>query len=104
MRLLDKTRTFRELDKMGFSEHDFKLVQLAIEEPNGIVFVTGPTGSGKTTTLYSILSALNKTDTNIITVEDPVEYSASWYCASASTRKGRAYLCDCIAFDFAARS
>jgi type II secretion system protein E len=74
MRLLDKTRTFRELDKMGFSEHDLKLVKLAIEEPNGVVFVTGPTGSGKTTTLYSILSVLNKPNTNIVTVEDPVEY------------------------------
>ncbi len=74
MRLLDKTRTFLELDKMGFSEHDFKIVKVAIEEPNGIIYVTGPTGSGKTTTLYAILSALNKPDTNIITVEDPVEY------------------------------
>lgn len=74
MRLLDKTRTFKELDQMGFSERDFKIVSVAIEEPNGIIYVTGPTGSGKTTTLYSILSALNKPDTNIITVEDPVEY------------------------------
>ncbi len=74
MRLLDKTRTFLELDKMGFSEHDFAIVKGAIEEPNGIIYVTGPTGSGKTTTLYAILSELNKTDTNIITVEDPVEY------------------------------
>ncbi len=74
MRLLDKTRSFRDLDKMGFSERDFKIVSWAIEEPNGIIFITGPTGSGKTTTLYSILSALNQPDTNIITVEDPVEY------------------------------
>ncbi len=74
MRLLDKTRSFRDLDKMGFSERDFKVVSWAIAEPNGILFVTGPTGSGKTTTLYSILAALNKPDTNIITVEDPVEY------------------------------
>lgn len=74
MRLLDKSRSFRELDKMGFSERDFKVVEWAIAEPNGILFVTGPTGSGKTTTLYSILAALNEPDTNIITVEDPVEY------------------------------
>lgn len=74
MRLLDKTKTFLELDKMGFSEHDFKIVKRAIEEPNGIIYVTGPTGSGKTTTLYAILSELNKPDTNIVTVEDPVEY------------------------------
>ncbi len=77
MRLLDKTRSFRELDKMGFSERDFKVVSLAIEEPNGIIFVTGPTGSGKTTTLYSVLASLNKPDRNIITVEDPVEYQLS---------------------------
>lgn len=74
MRLLYKERSFADLDTMGFSEHDFKLVKLAIEEPNGIIFVTGPTGSGKTTTLYSILATLNDPDTNIITVEDPVEY------------------------------
>ncbi len=74
MRLLPTTRAFLELDKMGFSERDFKIVKLAIEQPNGIIYITGPTGSGKTTTLYSILSELNKPDTNIITVEDPVEY------------------------------
>ncbi len=74
MRLLDKSRTFVNLEKMGFSERDFAVIKWAIEEPNGIIFVTGPTGSGKTTTLYSILSAMNKPDTNIITVEDPVEY------------------------------
>ena len=74
MRLLDKSRSFKELDAMGFSERDYKVISLAIEEPNGIIFVTGPTGSGKTTTLYSVLSALNKPGTNIITVEDPVEY------------------------------
>lgn len=74
MRLLYKTRSFSDLDSMGFSEKDLELVKLAIEEPNGVIFVTGPTGSGKTTTLYSILSSLNDPDTNIITVEDPVEY------------------------------
>ncbi len=74
MRLLDKSRSFKPLAEMGMSEHDYKWVTEAIEEPNGIIFVTGPTGSGKTSTLYSILSALNNPDTNIITVEDPVEY------------------------------
>ncbi len=74
MRILDKSRSFKPLAEMGMSEHDYKWVSEAIEEPNGIVFVTGPTGSGKTTTLYSILSDLNKPETNIITVEDPVEY------------------------------
>lgn len=74
MRLLIKTRSFQELKDMGFSEHDYKIIALNIEKPNGIIFVTGPTGSGKTTTLYSILAAINKPDTNIVTVEDPVEY------------------------------
>ena len=74
MRILDKTRSFQELDKLGLSEHDYTIVTETIKRPNGIIYVTGPTGSGKTTTLYSILSALNDPDTNIVTVEDPVEY------------------------------
>jgi len=74
MRLLDKSKTFGKLKDLGFSEHDFKTIEDAIEQPNGIILVSGPTGSGKTSTLYSILSALNKPDVNIITVEDPVEY------------------------------
>ncbi len=74
MRVLIKTRSFQDLDKLGFSERDYKIITEAIERPNGIIYVTGPTGSGKTTTLYSILAALNDPDTNIVTVEDPVEY------------------------------
>lgn len=74
MRLLDKSRVFSKLESIGFSEHDYKIVKEAIERPNGIIYVTGPTGSGKTSTLYSILGELNKPDVNIVTVEDPVEY------------------------------
>jgi general secretion pathway protein E len=74
MRLLDKSRTFGKLQDMGLNERDFKLLSEKIARPNGIIYVTGPTGSGKTTTLYSILGALNKPEVNIITVEDPVEY------------------------------
>src|SRR5439155_3660597 len=74
MRLLDKSRTFAQLESIGMSAHDLKRMIASIERPNGIVYVTGPTGSGKTTTLYSILSRLNKSGVNIITVEDPVEY------------------------------
>lgn len=74
MRLLDKSRTFGELKDLGFSARDYELVKQSIARPNGIIFVTGPTGSGKTTTLYSVLGALNKPGVNIITVEDPVEY------------------------------
>ncbi len=74
MRLLDKSKTFVTLDKLGFSDRDQKVINNSIEQPNGIILVTGPTGSGKTTTLYSVLNKLNSPDVNIITVEDPVEY------------------------------
>jgi len=74
MRLLDKSRTFSKLQYLGFSDHDLAMVTAAIARPNGIIYVTGPTGSGKTSTLYAILGQLNKPEVNIITVEDPVEY------------------------------
>lgn len=74
MRLLDKTRSFARLKDMDFSERDYNLLEDSIKKPNGILYITGPTGSGKTTTLYSILSELNSPEVNIITVEDPVEY------------------------------
>lgn len=74
MRILDKDKGFAPLEKMGFNDHDYKTVLDIIAKPNGIILVTGPTGSGKTTTLYSILNTLNKPTVNIITVEDPVEY------------------------------
>lgn len=74
MRLLDKARTFASLEAIGMTERDYQVLIRAIERPNGIFYVTGPTGSGKTTTLYSVLGRLNTQDVNIITVEDPVEY------------------------------
>lgn len=74
MRLLDKSRSFSKLQDLGFSERDFQVLTEAIKKPNGIIFVTGPTGSGKTTTLYAVLGELNTPDVNIVTVEDPVEY------------------------------
>lgn len=74
MRLLDKSRTFGKLIDLGFSERDYNLIEESIKKPNGIIYVTGPTGSGKTTTLYSVLGELNNPNVNIITVEDPVEY------------------------------
>lgn len=74
MRLLDKSRTFGKLKDLGFSEHDLTLLMQNIVKPNGIIYVTGPTGSGKTSTLYCILGELNTPDVNIVTVEDPVEY------------------------------
>lgn len=74
MRLLDKSRTFTGLKDIGFSERDYKVIENNIHRPNGIIYVTGPTGSGKTSTLYSVLNELNSPEFNIITVEDPVEY------------------------------
>lgn len=74
MRLLDKSRSFAGIKELGLCERDYKVLERSIERPNGIIYVTGPTGSGKTTTLYSILNKLNQPEVNIITVEDPVEY------------------------------
>jgi general secretion pathway protein E len=74
MRLLDKTKSLSTLTEMGFSSRDFSVIEQSIHQPNGIILITGPTGSGKTSTLYAILSQLNSPDVNIITVEDPVEY------------------------------
>ena len=74
MRLLDKTKSFVPVQSLGMCKRDFDVVWHNIQRPNGIIYVTGPTGSGKTTTLYSILNELNKPDVKIITVEDPVEY------------------------------
>lgn len=75
MRLLDKSKGVAKLEALNLSEHDYDIVKKNIERPNGIILVSGPTGSGKTTTLYSILDKLNEEDVNIITVEDPVEYT-----------------------------
>lgn len=75
MRLLDKTKGAKELEAIGMGERDLTIMSKIIDRPNGIILVSGPTGSGKTTTLYSILHRLNKPDVNIITVEDPVEYT-----------------------------
>ncbi len=74
MRLLDKRKSLVALQKLGFSEHNLKLLKKLLKRPEGIIIVTGPTGSGKTTTLYSILSYINNIDVNIMTLEDPVEY------------------------------
>ncbi len=74
MRLLDKSRTFTGLKDIGFSDRDYAVIENNINRPNGIIYVTGPTGSGKTSTLYSILNQLNRPEVNIVTVEDPIEY------------------------------
>ncbi len=75
LRLLDKTKLMLDMTKLGFEAHSLDRFKNAIAKPYGIVLVTGPTGSGKTNTLYSALSSLNKPDTNIMTAEDPVEFN-----------------------------
>ena len=74
MRILDKSSLNLDLSKLGFSASSLSIFQESLKRSYGMVLVTGPTGSGKTTTLYSALSQLNKPEHNIITVEDPVEY------------------------------
>jgi type IV pilus assembly protein PilB len=73
MRIQDKSRKIPGLPELGLDPHNFQLLVDALDLPNGIILTTGPTGSGKTTTLYSALSRLNSVDVNILTIEDPVE-------------------------------
>ena len=77
MRLLDKQTSLIPLKQFGFTQQRLEIVERLIKAPNGIILVTGPTGSGKTTTLYAILQAINSPEINIITIEDPVEYQIS---------------------------
>ena len=74
LRLLDKSNLSIGLDRLGFSEQPLRIFKEAVAEPFGMILVTGPTGSGKSTTLYSVLNQLNTPERNIITIEDPVEY------------------------------
>jgi len=77
MRVLDDSAKGVTLEKLGLLSDSLERVKRAIEQPNGIFLVTGPTGSGKTTTLYTILGILNKPEVNISTIEDPIEYQIS---------------------------
>ncbi|MFC1725045.1 type II secretion system ATPase GspE [candidate division KSB1 bacterium] len=74
LRILDKSNVILNLEDLGLTPRNLKLLIALLKKPYGIIMVTGPTGSGKTTTLYSALSHLNSVDKNIITIEDPVEY------------------------------
>lgn len=74
LRLLNKSDMKFDLDSLGFSKETLKVFNDLIKKTHGIILVTGPTGSGKTTTLYSVLTRLNTADVNILTVEDPIEY------------------------------
>lgn len=94
LRILDKQQNLTELSTLGYSEHNLNLIKLAIQKPEGITIATGPTGSGKTTTLYSILSKINTIEKNIMTLEDPVEYRMNLLRQSEMNDK--------IGFNFAA--
>lgn len=74
IRILDKTQSLTKLKDLGFNKNSLKLINLALKKPEGIIIITGPTGSGKTTTLYSLLSIINNMGDNIMTLEEPVEY------------------------------
>src|SRR3989440_11872817 len=75
MRLLDKDKLMLDMTKLGFESESLVKFEAAIQRPWGMVLVTGPTGSGKTNTLYSSISRLNTAETNIMTAEDPVEFN-----------------------------
>jgi len=74
LRVLDKSSVSLRLDQLGFGPQVLKVLREIVDEPHGMLLVTGPTGSGKTTTLYSLLGAINSLEKNVVTVEDPIEY------------------------------
>jgi general secretion pathway protein E len=74
LRILDKQSVILDLESLGFRKENLEVIHDLIERPHGIILVTGPTGSGKTTTLYAALTKINTPDRNILTIEDPVEY------------------------------
>ncbi len=74
IRILDSKKGIRKLDKLGLSEEQNAMIREAIERPHGLILITGPTGSGKTTTLYSMLGEVDRETKNVVSLEDPVEY------------------------------
>ena len=87
MRILDKTSVMLGLDKIGFTESNQLQIEELVTQPNGMFLLTGPTGSGKTTTLYSVLNKLNTIGVNIITAEDPIEYQLAGIAQVQMNRK-----------------
>jgi general secretion pathway protein E/type IV pilus assembly protein PilB len=87
LRILDKSQALVTIDKLGYTPHNFALIKLMVQKPEGIIIVTGPTGSGKTTTLYAIMAFINSLDVNIMTLEDPVEYELA-LIRQAQVREG----------------
>lgn len=75
MRILDQSKGLMSLDKMGLSEKNLKMIRSALERPYGLILISGPTGSGKSTTLYSMLNEVDREHKNVLSLEDPVEYS-----------------------------
>ncbi|WP_437368377.1 GspE/PulE family protein [Maribacter litoralis] len=75
LRILSKDSTIIDLTKLGFSKNELKTYRESLKKPSGIILISGPTGSGKTTTLYATLKELNKEEDNILTLEDPIEYT-----------------------------
>jgi len=75
MRLLNNDATDIEISSLGFTQGELERYMEGVKQPNGILLISGPTGSGKTTTLYATLKLLNKKDTNVVTIEDPIEYT-----------------------------
>jgi general secretion pathway protein E/type IV pilus assembly protein PilB len=87
LRILDKSQALVTIDKLGYTPHNFALIKRMVQKPEGIIIVTGPTGSGKTTTLYAMMAYINSLDVNIMTLEDPVEYELS-LIRQAQVREG----------------
>ncbi len=91
MRILDKESIRLELDKLGFQEHELERFRRAFNQAYGCVLTTGPTGSGKSTSLYGALLELNTPEKNIITIEDPVEYQIGGHHPGSGQQQGRAH-------------
>ena len=89
LRVLDRQRGIVSLDKLGLQDDALNLLKIMVGRPEGIILVTGPTGSGKTTTLYSILHYLNSEDVNIMTLEDPVEYPTAMIRQTSASETSR---------------
>ena len=104
MRILDKEAVRFELDKLGMQEHELDRFRRAFHRAFGAVLVTGPTGSGKSTSLYGALAELNTPEKNIVTIEDPVEYQVTGHHPGPGQQQGRLDLCGRAALDDARRS
>lgn len=92
MRILDPSRMSLDIRTVGFGKRNLKAVHKALECPEGIILIVGPTGSGKTTTLYSMIQHINEMDINIMTIEDPVEYTLSLIRQSNASRESGAMM------------